>query len=129
LARANRDKHRLLLAENMADIDPAFLRIVQLVLTCNLNYQIVQRLTQCKRDDSTFRPVKSENRACGVDSSRFQPDLETARAVPLQRVGLERARTHNAAVLAEGKTVSETQPTNFILGSMKWPQTRYEDAQ
>jgi hypothetical protein len=70
---------------------------------------------------------KAKNRSLTLDLSRFQPDLETARAIGLQRVGFENTGTHDTAVLAEKKTVRSTQPHDFVFGRMKRTQPSHQN--
>jgi hypothetical protein len=110
-------------AENIGDKDPSFLG--QLVLTSAPQFQTTYELTQRKRNNSVCRRIKRENCATGIDSARFQPDLQTARAVRFQTRGIEGTPTHYASVLAEEKTVTLTQPADFIPGRMKRPEPGY----
>jgi hypothetical protein len=89
------------MAENIVDVESGSLAMARRVVVPAQQYKVAERLAQGKWYRSTFRPVKSKNRARGLDSPRLQPYLDTARTIRLRWVSLERSRTHNAAVFAK----------------------------
>src|SRR5271163_89030 len=97
--------------------------MVKLIQARALYPEIVMRLPQFKRNNNILRPVICEKRA-RIIKLGLQPDLKTARRCVFGLVCLESSRTHDAAVLSEKKPASIIQPADFILGSMKWPQSR-----
>ena len=117
------------MTENIVDVDLDLLGMVQLVLRLCAGLPDRREIdaVQTGRFDS---PASKTRESCLRSRLASVPARSPGcKNCPPARVGLERTRTHDAAVLAEEKAVSVTQPTDFIPGSMKWPQPRHQDAQ